>query len=250
MHHRAVHGADGRSNPPPRQPGDPGADQPGIDSLRRRPAHAHQRGGWPAGTGPPWDSPWTAEPSIGNPRVYAGTALRALASQPRHHDGVTGFAASLSAEVARSPDHDLFDLLPTHRASIGYRWGRTSYAIHPDASFTLEYKGRWLPFLLEFERRATTPQRIPRRLASYQRYFASGWAQRDHGGRLPGVLFVFETPDTEAAFLDIADGTEGLDVITANAEALAERGILGEAWILPPPHSLDRMPLAELYRVA
>ena len=193
---------------------------------------------------------WTAEPSINNPQVYAGTALRALASQPRHHDGVTGFAASLSAEVARSPDHDLFDLLPTHRASIGYRWGRTSYAIHPDASFTLEYQGRWRPFLLEFERRATTPRRIPRRLASYQRYFRSGWAQRDHGGRLPGVLFVFETPQSEAVFLDVADGTEGLDVITANAEALAEHGILGEAWILPPPHSLDRMPLAELYPVA
>lgn len=66
------------------------------------------------------------------------------------------------------------------------------------------------------------------------------------------MLFVFETPQSEAAFLDVADGTEGLDVITANAEALAERGvlaehgILGKAWILPPPHSLDRAPLAEL----
>ena len=154
---------------------------------------------------------------------------------------------NLAAEVARSPDHDLFDLLPTHRSSIGYRRGRTNYAIHPDASFTLEYKGQWLPFLLEFERRATTPKRILRRLASYRRYFASGWAERDHGGRRPGVLFVFETPESETAFLDIADGMEGLDVITANAEDLGEHGILGEAWILPPPHSLDRAPLAELY---
>ena len=190
---------------------------------------------------------WTSQPGNNNPRVYAGTALRAMASQTRHHDGVTGFAASLSAEVARSPDHDLFDLLPTHRASIGYRWRRTSYAIHPDASFTLEYKGRWLPFLLEFERRATAAKRIPRRLASYQRYFASGWARRDHGGLLPGVLFVFETKSSEEAFLDIADGTEELDVISSNTEALAERGVLGKAWILPPPHSLDRMPLSSLY---
>jgi len=192
---------------------------------------------------------WTAQPAVSGPKVYAGTALRALASQPRHHGGVIDFAASLTAEVARSPDHDLFDLLPTHRSSIGYRRGRTNYAIHPDASFTLEYKGRWLPFLLEFERRATTPKRIPRRLASYRRYFASGWAERDHGGRTPGVLFVFETPQSEAAFLNIADGMEGLDVITANAEALAKHGILGEAWIMPPPHSLDRAPLAELYPV-
>ena len=121
--------------------------------------------------------------------------------------------------------------------------------IHPDASFTLEYRGRRRPFLLEFERRATTPKRIPRRLASCRRYFASGWAERDHGGDTPGVLFVFETPDTEAAFLDVADGMEGLDVITANAKALAEHGVLGESWILPPPQSLDRAPLAGLYRL-
>ena len=192
---------------------------------------------------------WTAQPAVSNPLVYAGTALRALASQPRHHGGVVNFAAALTAEVARSPDHDLFDLLPTHRSSIGYRRGRTNYAIHPDASFTLEHKGKWLPFLLEYERRATTPKRIPKRLASYRRYFASDWAERDHGGRTPGVLFVFETPESETAFLDVADGTEGLDVITSNAEALAEHGILGEAWILPPPHSLDRAPLAALYSV-
>ena len=190
---------------------------------------------------------WTAQPAVSNPRVHAGTALRALSSQMQHHSGVTGFAAALTAEVARSPDHDLFDLLPTHRSSIGYRRGRTNYAIHPDASFTLEYRGKWLPFLLEYERRATTPKRIPQRLTSYQRYFASGWAERDHGGRTPGVLFVFETPESEAAFLDVADSTEGLEVITANAEALGERGILGEAWILPPPHSLDRALLAALY---
>ena len=190
---------------------------------------------------------WTAQPAVSNPQVYAGSALRALASQPRHHGGVINFAAALTTEVSRSPDHDLFDLLPTHRSSIGYRRCRTNYAIHPDASFTLEYKGKWLPFLLEFERRATTPKRIPRRLASYRRYFASGWAERDHGGRTPGLLFVFETPESEAAFLDVADATEGLDVITANAETLAEHGILGAAWIFPPPHSLDRAPLAGLY---
>ena len=192
---------------------------------------------------------WTGQPAVSDPLVYAGSALRALTSQPRHHGGVTNFAASLTAEVAGCPDYDLFDLLPTHRSSIGYRRGRTNYAIHPDASFTLEYKGKWLPFLLEFERRATTPKRIPQRLASYRRYFASGWAERDHGGRTPGVLFVFETPESETAFLDVTDATEGLDVITANSEALKTRGILGEAWILPPPHPLDRAPLAALYRV-
>ena len=195
-----------------------------------------------------WSARWR-RPREGKAPVYAGTALRSLDSQMEHQDAINTVVAALSAEAARSKGHFLLELLPTSRASIGYRWGRTSYAIHPDASFTLEYRGRWLPFLLEFERRAAIPRRISRRLASYQRYFSSGWAQRDHGGRLPVVLFVFETPQSEAAFLDVADGTEGLEVITANAEALTERGILGEAWILPPPHSLDRMPLWSLYPV-
>ncbi len=193
---------------------------------------------------------WSAQPSYINPSVYAGTALRVLSSQLRHHAGVTGFAAALSAEVARSPDYDLFDLLPTHRSSIGYRYDWTTYVIHPDASFTLEYQGRCRPFLLEFERRATTPKRIPKRLESYRRYFQSGWAERDHEGHLPRVLFVFESPSSETAFLDIADGVDDVPIITSNTEALAEHCILGDVWILPPPHSLDRRPLSFLAQLA
>ena len=193
---------------------------------------------------------WSPEPSYSNPSVYAGTALRALASHLRHHAGVVAFAAALSAEVARSPDHDLFDLLPTHRSSIGYRYDWTTYVIHPDASFTLEYKGRWRPYLLEFERRATTPKRVAARLESYRRYFDSGWAERDHEGRLPRVLFVFESPGSENTFLDVADTVNGVPIITSNAETIAERGILGDAWILPPPYSLARRPLSALDQVA
>ena len=187
---------------------------------------------------------WSAEPLYLNADIYAGTAVRALASQMRHHAGVVDFAAGLSAEVARSQDHDLFDLLPTSRSSIGYRYDWTTYVIHPDASFTLEYKGRWRPYLLEFERRATTPKRARARLKSYQRYFDSGWAERDHARRPPRVLFVFESTDSEKAFLDVADTVKGVPIITSNTKTLAKRGILGDSWILPPPHSLDRRPLS------
>ena len=193
---------------------------------------------------------WSAEPLYLNADIYAGTAVRALASQLRHHAGVIDFAAGLSAEVARSPDHDMFDLLPTSRSSIGYRYDWTTYVIHPDTSFTLEYKGRWRPYLLEFERRATTPKRARARLKSYQRYFDTEWAERDHGGRLPRVLFVFESTDSEKAFLDVADTVEGVPIITSNTKTLAKRGILGNSWILPPPHSLDRRPLSALDPVA
>ena len=193
---------------------------------------------------------WSAEPLYLNADTYAGTAVRALASQLRHHAGVIDFASALPTEVARSPDHDMFDLLPTSRSSIGYRYDWTTYVIHPDASFTLEYEGRWRPYLLEFERRATTPKRARLRLRSYRRYFDSGWAERDHEGRPPRVLFVFESPGNENAFLDVADTVEGAPIITSNAETLAERGILDDSWILPPPHSLDRRPLSALDTVS
>ena len=191
---------------------------------------------------------WSAEPLYLGADIYSGTAVRALASQLRHHAGVTDFAAALSAEVERSPDHDLWDLLPTSRSSIGYRYDWATYVIHPDASFTLEYEGRWRPYLLEFERRATTPKRVAARLKSYRRYFLSGWAERDHEGRLPRVLFVFESPGSENAFLDVADTVKGVPIITSNAETLAEFGILGDAWVLPPPHSLDRRPLSLMHQ--
>ena len=190
---------------------------------------------------------WSAEPLYLNAEVYAGTAVRALASQLRHHAGVTDFVSALSGEVARSQDYDLLDLLPTSRSSIGYRYDWTTYVIHPDASFTLEYEGRWRLYLLEFERRATTPKRARSRLKSYRRYFDSGWAERDHEGRLPRVLFVFESLGSEKAFLDVADTVEGVPIITSNAKTLAKRGILGDAWILPPPHSLDRRPLSLMH---
>ncbi len=192
---------------------------------------------------------WSPEPLYPNADIYAGTAVRALASQMRHHAGVIDFVSALSAEVARSPDHDLFDLLPTSRSSIGYRYDWTTDVIHPDASFTLEYKGRCRPYLLEFERRATTPKRARSRLKSYRRYFDSDWAERDHEGRPPRVLFVFESLGSENAFLDVADTVEGVPIITSNAQTLEKRGSLGDAWILPPPHSLDRRPLAALDQV-
>ena len=96
-----------------------------------------------------------------------------------------------------------------------------------------------------------------RRLESYRRYFLSGWAQQDHDGLLPGVLFVFETPGSEDAFLHAADRLNGPPIITSNVETLAERGILGNSWRESPPASssdglnrTDRVQLRSLYPVA
>ena len=168
-----------------------------------------------------------------NAPVYVGTALRSIASQMEHHDAITGFAAALSAETARSPDYEVLDLMPTSRSAVGYRWDWTNYVVHPDASFQLAYQGQWRFYLLEFERRATTPRRVRTRLENYRRYFNSGWPNRDHGGLPPLVLFVLPHPDAEESFLRAAGGSRHPILFTSNLQTLAERGVLGDSWQLP-----------------
>ena len=185
-----------------------------------------------------------------NAPIYAGTALRAIASQMEHHDAITGFAAALSAETARSTDYEVLDLMPTSRSAVGYRWDWTNYVVHPDASFQLAYRNRWRFYLLEFERRATTPRRVRTRLENYRRYFNSGWPNRDHGGLPPLVLFVFPNLNAEEGFLHGVSGSNRPILFTSNLQTLDERGVLGDSWQLPPPHPAGRRPLAPLALVA
>ena len=195
---------------------------------------------------------WSARqrrPRSGRARGYAGSALRAVASQMEHHDALTGFAAVLTAEAARSQDYGVLDLLPTSRSSIGYRYDWTTYVVHPDASFTLDLRDGYRYCLLEFERRAITPKRIRARLENYRRYFQSGWPERDHGGQLPLVLFVFQTPDAEDAFLGVAARFNRIPLCSSNLALLTERGVLGDAWRLPPPHPANRLRLHRLDKV-
>ena len=191
-----------------------------------------------------WSARWRRRRS-GTVPVYAGTALRSLDSQMSHQDAINTVAAALSAEVARSNDHHLLELLPTSRSSIGYRYQGADYVIHPDATFWLSYQGDCRPYFLEFERRAVTPKRVRARLKNYARYFASGWADLDHAGQLPLVLFVFETHDAEDAFL-LAAGAHRLPICTSNLELINNLGVLREVWRWPPPNAPDRLPLHRL----
>ena len=205
-----------------------------------------------AGVGPTLDR-WSPDPdSVHTPSgasripIYEGTSLRALNSQLDHQAGISDLAAALTAEVAQSPDHDLFDLQPTSRSSAGYRHKRKRYVIHPDASFVLEHRGERRTYFFEFERRATTPKRVPKRLRSYRRYFSSRWAELDHHGQPPIVLFVFESDDGEDAFLAAATSVRHAPFFTSNLEVIASHGVLGTSWRLPPPNPPDRLALASL----
>ncbi len=192
---------------------------------------------------------WTAEPGLNNPQVYAGTALRAMASQPEHHAALTTLAAKLAPECARSRDYGLLDLLPTSRSAVGYWHNDKNYVVHPDVSFTLDLPEGYRHCFLEYERRATTPRRVRARLENYRRYFRSGYARCDHGGELPLVLFVFETPDDEDAFLDAASYVDHAPFASSNLETITQRGILADTWLPPAPEPWERLPLQRLVKV-
>ena len=192
---------------------------------------------------------WTAEPGLNNPHVYAGTALRSVASQPDHHTALTTLAATLTAEGAKSQDYGVLDLLPTSRSAVGYWYDDTSYVVHPDISFTLDLPQGYRHCFMEYERRATTPRRVRARLENYRRYFQSGYARRDHGGELPLVLFVFETPNDEDAFMDAASYVDHAPFASSNLETIAQHGILADTWLPPAPEPWERLPLARLVRV-
>ncbi|MDE0101196.1 MAG: replication-relaxation family protein [Bryobacterales bacterium] len=193
-----------------------------------------------AAVGPTLDR-WTPQQEDG---VYFGSAFRALASQHDHQRGITEFAARLCAEVGRDPDYELLDLLPTHRSQITYHApNHQHFVLHPDASFQLGYQGDWDWCLLEYERRAVTPKRVPERLRRYRRYFQTDYALRDHGGLNPLVLFLFETAEAERTFLDHAAALRHAPFVSGNLPTLTEEGVLGPTWRLPPPHPADRVPL-------
>ena len=189
---------------------------------------------------------WSAQPSRHNPQIYAGTALRAMASQPDHHAALTTLAAALTAGCARNRDYGVLDLLPTSRSAVGYWHDRTNYVVHPDLSFILDLPRGYRHCFLEFERRATTPRRVRARLENYRRYFQSGYARQDHGGALSLVLFVFETPGDEDAFLDSAACANHAPFASSNLETITKWGILADTWLLPAPEPWERLTLQQL----
>ncbi len=61
-----------------------------------------------------------APSQLGHAPVIAETALRAKSSQLSHNDAITGFAAMLTAETARSRNCERLELLPTSGSNIGH----------------------------------------------------------------------------------------------------------------------------------
>ena len=176
---------------------------------------------------------WSAEPFPDGDTTsipYLGTALRTMEAQPEHHAGITNFVAKLNVKTRLSHDYDACFLLPTARSQITYSYNDKNYVLMPDASFQLAFQDEWHTYLLEFERRATTLKRVTERLRSYVRYFNSDYARRDHGGRLPRVLFVFESDASESNFMLATRRVSWAPFFSTTTEILAKRGPLASTW--------------------
>ena len=127
-----------------------------------------------------------------------------MASQPDHHAALTTLAAGLTAECAHSRDYGVLDLLPTSRSAVGYWHDDKNYVVHPDVSFILDLPGDTATASWNTSAGPPRPGGCAPDWRTTARYFQSGYARRDHGGDLPLVLFVFETPGDEDAFMDAA----------------------------------------------
>ncbi len=176
---------------------------------------------------------WSAEPFPDGDTTsvpYLGTALRTMEAQPDHHAGITDFAATLTAKARFSRDYDVRFLLPTARSQIIYSYDVKNHVLMPDASFQLAFRGDWHTYFLEFERRATTLKRVTERLQSYIRYFESDYASKDHGGRWPRVLFVFESDASESNFMLATRKLSWAPFFSTTTEIIAKHGPLASIW--------------------
>ena len=104
---------------------------------------------------------------------------------------------------------------------MGYWHDDTNYVVHPDISFILDLPRGYRHCFLEFERSATTARPVRARSENYRRYFQTGRAHQDHCGALSLVLFVFETPDDEDAFMDTASYVDHAPFANSNLETIA-----------------------------
>ncbi len=95
----------------------------------------------------------------------------------------------------------------------------------------------------------TTPRWVRAGLDNYRRYSQSGYARRDHDGALPLVLFVFETPDDEDAFMDATSYVDHAPFASSNLETIAQHGILADTWLPPALEPWERLQLQRLVRV-
>ena len=178
----------------------------------------------------------------------AGGRLRQLARQLRHTDGVYRFVSLLAEACGQSDDAALVEVLPAHRSERWFELGGRHYGVRPDASGAIATGGGNVPFLLEYEERATTPAATSARLNPYRRYFDAVTRVEDWG-RHPVVLVLFGETEAASRFAAYCarhlaaprtfTGSR-LPLYASSTEDILHFGVLGESWLAPLDLSAGR----------
>ncbi|MYA01814.1 MAG: hypothetical protein F4Y35_08515 [Chloroflexi bacterium] len=167
-------------------------------------------------------------------RNVSGTRTRQLLRHLDHSEAVHGFVGRLAAD-ARSADLAVAQLDPPQRASRYFRHRGRLHSIQPDAFGLLRGPDRYLPFFLEWERRAIRPKTMAARLAPYLRYFEGHRPLDDHGAK-PRLLVVLEQDLLASRFMTVARAEmERTDVqiplFVSDRERIESAGPLGKVWL-------------------
>lgn len=117
--------------------------------------------------------------------------------------GTTAFLSQLAVETEADPDSALLWTIPEWRAERRFDWNRSS--ITPDAIGEMIAQGCFVPFLLEYERRARYKAGIECKMRPYQRYYPSPFTQGDLHP-FPATLFVVDSEAVEDRYVKTAAG--------------------------------------------
>ena len=174
-----------------------------------------------------------------------GSKAHGLLKERLHTDGVYAFMAMLMSSCRDSRSWNLLQTLPAHRWERHFKHGRSknrefpdiSRSIRPDATFVLEHPDRsFASFVLEFERSATSPSEMSKKVAPYQHYFAAQRTARDFLDGRPTVLFVYETRGRAGNFASHVsrDGGRSLPILVTSLEDLESAGsVFRNCWLNP-----------------
>ena len=180
-----------------------------------------------------------------------GSKVRTLARELRHTDGVHEFTTMLVEQARASSSFELVEALPPHRWERYFKSneGKRTF-IRPDATYSLNYRGRRVHYFLEYEHRANIPVRMHQKLSSYERYYASGETRHDFDGVRPTCLVVFPTSDLAARFVRLlaSRGSREGPMLVSGMDVLQTEGIFGGSWLRPRRLEAGRLHLSSLLR--
>ena len=209
---------------------------------------------------------WGLSPDAGagvlNVDDITGVKLRLLASQARHTAELYETVSLLSEGCRGRDDIDLLEIVPPDRSErwipIGrvLRGGRRRhFGVRPDSAGVASVaSGIVRPFMLEYERRATSPQKMYERLRPYRNYYetvltSEGWEagfitlvvfdDRGTAGRF--VQFCHEHP-----FVSQVGGWSPMPVFVSSLQDLRSVGAAGACWMHGSRLRRGAMTLAEV----